>query len=188
MSDTWREKLTAGRVLLLDGGTGTELRRRGFALRPDVWSALAPPKRRTCCARSTPITSPRARSSSRPTRSGPRASCSTAADLGGRASDAESACRRNAREARDASGQADRSRARSRACRRASTSRRTRRPQTSARRIASSRSLATMPASTCWRSRCSRTRRTPCSRARRRATRLPLWLGVSCRLSDSLAA
>jgi homocysteine S-methyltransferase len=31
----------AERVRITDGGTGTELRRRGFALRPDVWSALA---------------------------------------------------------------------------------------------------------------------------------------------------
>jgi S-methylmethionine-dependent homocysteine/selenocysteine methylase len=29
------------RVRFTDGGTGSELRRRGFALRPDVWSALA---------------------------------------------------------------------------------------------------------------------------------------------------
>jgi homocysteine S-methyltransferase len=29
------------RARISDGGTGTELRRRGFALRPDVWSALA---------------------------------------------------------------------------------------------------------------------------------------------------
>jgi homocysteine S-methyltransferase len=30
-----------GRPLLLDGGTGSELRRRGFPMRDDVWSALA---------------------------------------------------------------------------------------------------------------------------------------------------
>ncbi|HET7131910.1 MAG TPA: homocysteine S-methyltransferase family protein, partial [Gammaproteobacteria bacterium] len=28
-------------TLIVDGGTGTELRRRGFPMRPDVWSALA---------------------------------------------------------------------------------------------------------------------------------------------------
>jgi S-methylmethionine-dependent homocysteine/selenocysteine methylase len=28
-------------ALIVDGGTGTELRRRGFPMRPDVWSALA---------------------------------------------------------------------------------------------------------------------------------------------------
>jgi len=33
--------LASGRPLLMDGGTGTELRRRGFPMRPDVWSALA---------------------------------------------------------------------------------------------------------------------------------------------------
>src|SRR5262245_19917226 len=33
--------LATGRPLLMDGGTGTELRRRGFPMRPDVWSALA---------------------------------------------------------------------------------------------------------------------------------------------------
>src|SRR5262245_15655528 len=41
MSETWRERLAAGRVLLLDGGTGTELRRRGFALDARAWSAPA---------------------------------------------------------------------------------------------------------------------------------------------------
>jgi len=40
MSD-WREKLAAGRVLLVDGGTGSELRRRGFALDARAWSAPA---------------------------------------------------------------------------------------------------------------------------------------------------
>jgi homocysteine S-methyltransferase len=42
MSTSWNDKLRAGRVLLLDGGTGSELRRRGFVLDPNVWSALAP--------------------------------------------------------------------------------------------------------------------------------------------------
>ena len=41
MSDTWRDKLAAGRVLLVDGGTGSELRRRGFALDARAWSAPA---------------------------------------------------------------------------------------------------------------------------------------------------
>jgi homocysteine S-methyltransferase len=41
MSGAWREKLAAGRVLLVDGGTGTELRRRGFALDARAWSAPA---------------------------------------------------------------------------------------------------------------------------------------------------
>jgi homocysteine S-methyltransferase len=41
MTDTWRERLAAGRVLLLDGGTGSELRRRGFVLDARSWSAAA---------------------------------------------------------------------------------------------------------------------------------------------------
>jgi len=41
MTDTWRRRLDAGHALLTDGGTGSELRRRGFALRPDAWSAPA---------------------------------------------------------------------------------------------------------------------------------------------------
>jgi S-methylmethionine-dependent homocysteine/selenocysteine methylase len=40
MSPLWRAEL-ARRALVIDGGTGSELRRRGFALRGDVWSALA---------------------------------------------------------------------------------------------------------------------------------------------------
>src|SRR4029079_12150612 len=39
MTDTWREKLASGRVLLLDGGTGSELRRRGYALDAHAWRA-----------------------------------------------------------------------------------------------------------------------------------------------------
>ncbi len=38
---TWRERLAEGRVILLDGGTGSELRRRGVALSPVCWSAAA---------------------------------------------------------------------------------------------------------------------------------------------------
>jgi S-methylmethionine-dependent homocysteine/selenocysteine methylase len=41
MSDTWQDRLAAGRVLLVDGGIGSELRRRGFALDPRAWSAPA---------------------------------------------------------------------------------------------------------------------------------------------------
>jgi homocysteine S-methyltransferase len=41
MSDTWRERLGAGRVLLVDGGIGSELHRRGFALDARAWSAPA---------------------------------------------------------------------------------------------------------------------------------------------------
>jgi len=41
MNDTWRDRLASGRVLLLDGGTGSELRRRGYALDPVAWSAPA---------------------------------------------------------------------------------------------------------------------------------------------------
>jgi S-methylmethionine-dependent homocysteine/selenocysteine methylase len=40
MSD-WVSDLRGGRTLLVDGGTGSELRRRGFSMRDDVWSALA---------------------------------------------------------------------------------------------------------------------------------------------------
>ena len=38
----WRETLARGGTLVLDGGTGSELRRRGAPLDPVVWSALAP--------------------------------------------------------------------------------------------------------------------------------------------------
>jgi S-methylmethionine-dependent homocysteine/selenocysteine methylase len=41
VSDTWLGQLEAGRTLLLDGGTGTELRRRGMALSDSTWSAFA---------------------------------------------------------------------------------------------------------------------------------------------------
>jgi S-methylmethionine-dependent homocysteine/selenocysteine methylase len=37
----WKVTPEDGRPLLMDGATGTELRRRGFAMRPDAWSALA---------------------------------------------------------------------------------------------------------------------------------------------------
>ena len=38
----WREALARGGTLVLDGGTGSELRRRGVPLDPVAWSALAP--------------------------------------------------------------------------------------------------------------------------------------------------
>jgi S-methylmethionine-dependent homocysteine/selenocysteine methylase len=42
MNNRWREALRNGRPLLLDGGTGTELRRRGVVLDATAWSGLAP--------------------------------------------------------------------------------------------------------------------------------------------------
>ncbi|HEY8520159.1 MAG TPA: homocysteine S-methyltransferase family protein [Gammaproteobacteria bacterium] len=41
VSSGWRERLARGEIVLLDGGTGSELRRRGFPMRDDVWAALA---------------------------------------------------------------------------------------------------------------------------------------------------
>jgi S-methylmethionine-dependent homocysteine/selenocysteine methylase len=41
MSRKWLPTLNGRRVLVLDGGTGTELRRRGAPLGADAWSALA---------------------------------------------------------------------------------------------------------------------------------------------------
>ena len=38
----WQRVLARGGTLVLDGGTGSELRRRGVPLDPIVWSALAP--------------------------------------------------------------------------------------------------------------------------------------------------
>ena len=38
----WQTVLSRGGTLVLDGGTGSELRRRGMPLDPLVWSALAP--------------------------------------------------------------------------------------------------------------------------------------------------
>src|SRR6185503_1648762 len=38
----WQTVLSRGGTFVLDGGTGSELRRRGMALDPLVWSALAP--------------------------------------------------------------------------------------------------------------------------------------------------
>jgi S-methylmethionine-dependent homocysteine/selenocysteine methylase len=39
---TWQEALERRGTLVLDGGTGSELRRRGMRLHDAVWSALAP--------------------------------------------------------------------------------------------------------------------------------------------------
>jgi S-methylmethionine-dependent homocysteine/selenocysteine methylase len=41
MQAAWQSTLTRGDTLLLDGATGTELRRRGVALNRTVWSGLA---------------------------------------------------------------------------------------------------------------------------------------------------
>jgi len=38
----WNEVLACGGTLILDGGTGSELRRRGMALDTETWSGLAP--------------------------------------------------------------------------------------------------------------------------------------------------
>src|SRR5512139_4059896 len=42
MNVPWADSLRGGRTLLLDGGTGTELRRRGAALDATAWTGLAP--------------------------------------------------------------------------------------------------------------------------------------------------
>jgi len=41
MSSTWQEEIAAGRAVVIDGGTGAELERRGVALDPTCWHALA---------------------------------------------------------------------------------------------------------------------------------------------------
>ena len=41
MSGSWRQKLADDRVVVIDGGTGSELRRRGFRLSGQAWSGLA---------------------------------------------------------------------------------------------------------------------------------------------------
>jgi S-methylmethionine-dependent homocysteine/selenocysteine methylase len=41
MTGAWQDKLARGGTLVLDGGTGTELRRRGVALSAAAWSAVA---------------------------------------------------------------------------------------------------------------------------------------------------
>jgi homocysteine S-methyltransferase len=41
VSTTWQRRLAEGGTLVLDGGTGTELRRRGIVLDGATWSALA---------------------------------------------------------------------------------------------------------------------------------------------------
>jgi S-methylmethionine-dependent homocysteine/selenocysteine methylase len=40
-ADRWRELLAAGRTVVLDGATGSELERRGIAVDPVCWNALA---------------------------------------------------------------------------------------------------------------------------------------------------
>jgi homocysteine S-methyltransferase len=42
MAQPWQQVLAHGGTLLIDGGTGTELRRRGMSLDATTWSALAP--------------------------------------------------------------------------------------------------------------------------------------------------
>jgi S-methylmethionine-dependent homocysteine/selenocysteine methylase len=42
VSDGWKSVLARGGTLILDGGTGSELHRRGMALDAETWSALAP--------------------------------------------------------------------------------------------------------------------------------------------------
>jgi homocysteine S-methyltransferase len=37
----WQERLTTGGIVVIDGGTGSELRRRGAVLSPTAWSGLA---------------------------------------------------------------------------------------------------------------------------------------------------
>ena len=39
--DLWRRKLEAGHIVLIDGGMGSELRRRGVAFSEQAWSGLA---------------------------------------------------------------------------------------------------------------------------------------------------
>jgi homocysteine S-methyltransferase len=41
VSKNWEHELASGRPLVIDGGTGTELRRRGMTLDAATWSALA---------------------------------------------------------------------------------------------------------------------------------------------------
>ena len=41
VSSNWQERLAGGESVVLDGGTGTELRRRGVPLDPAAWSAPA---------------------------------------------------------------------------------------------------------------------------------------------------
>ncbi|MER8417528.1 homocysteine S-methyltransferase family protein [Mesorhizobium sp. M1329] len=41
MKPSFRKAFTSGKLLILDGGTGTELERRGVPMHDDAWSALA---------------------------------------------------------------------------------------------------------------------------------------------------
>ena len=50
MEQRWQTLLAHGGTLVLDGGTGSELRRRGVPLDAAVWSALAPLTHYALCA------------------------------------------------------------------------------------------------------------------------------------------
>ena len=41
MGNAWKEKLDGGDVLLIDGGMGTELERRGALMNSESWSGAA---------------------------------------------------------------------------------------------------------------------------------------------------
>ena len=41
MGSAWKETLDAGDVLLIDGGMGTELQRRGVPMNLEAWSFIA---------------------------------------------------------------------------------------------------------------------------------------------------
>ena len=94
-----------GGTLVLDGGTGTELRRRGMPLDADVWSALALADALRSAARDPRrTTSQPAPTSSRRTRSRRRASCSRPPASAQNSRPINARAVAAAREARDASG------------------------------------------------------------------------------------
>ncbi len=41
MESSWQDRLLAGDIVLLDGGTGSELQRRGVAMNEEAWSGVA---------------------------------------------------------------------------------------------------------------------------------------------------
>ncbi|GIT14351.1 MAG: hypothetical protein CM1200mP36_01070 [Gammaproteobacteria bacterium] len=41
METTWLDKLQADQIVLIDGGTGSELQRRGVSMSRDAWSGVA---------------------------------------------------------------------------------------------------------------------------------------------------
>ena len=41
MQTAWLDKLRADEILLIDGGTGSELQRRGVAMNRHAWSGVA---------------------------------------------------------------------------------------------------------------------------------------------------